>query len=140
MTAIEFSVIIRLIASEEMNAAVDGWLMVTTGEIYRKSIAAEVPPIEVAAIAWHESRFCPYAVGHAGELGVLQVAPDSAARWCKAMPGAKWRAHLMCGVHLFALAKARCPEFPFTSFHTPAHCGPSRYETKIRATIERVTK
>jgi hypothetical protein len=101
-----------------------------------------VSPIDLAAIAWHESHYDMDAIGKAGERGALQVAPSSAAQWCRTQHRFKEgiNDHVVCGARLLARAKRKCYAWPFTAYHTPAHCGPSDYETKIRATIERVTK
>lgn len=102
----------------------------------------DVPPIELAAIAWNESAYNVMAIGRVGERGPLQVAPGSAETWCRHLPRGTtpWHVETMCGAHLYALAKARCPAHPFTSYNRPSKCGPSRYETKVRATLRKVTK
>ena len=145
MTRIEFAALMRLIAAPEMNHEVEHRIIVANGPLYAAAKAADVPLVEIAALAWHESRYDVDAVNDkSGAVGILQVAPSSADLWCKAMIGsysvARWRTNILCGVHLFALARARCPAHPFTAYRTPSHCKPSDYETKIRAIIKGVTK
>ena len=42
-----------------------------------------VPPRLVAAVIWQESRFRPNCRGQAGELGLMQVMPNSGREWAK---------------------------------------------------------
>ncbi len=44
----------------------------------------EVPAVLIASVIWHESRFCAGRVGLAGEIGLMQVMPQSAREWAKA--------------------------------------------------------
>jgi hypothetical protein len=101
-----------------------------------------IDPIDLAAIAWHESHYDMGAVGKAGEIGAFQVAESSYETWCADTRHIPFHVDhkVLCGARLFARARRKCHAFPFTAYHTPSHCGPSEYETKIRATIERVTK
>jgi soluble lytic murein transglycosylase len=43
-----------------------------------------VPSRLVGAVAWQETRFEPYRRGKAGELGLMQLMPGSAAEWAQA--------------------------------------------------------
>jgi soluble lytic murein transglycosylase len=43
-----------------------------------------VPPALIASVIWRETRFRPYRVGRAGELGLMQVMPASAQEWARA--------------------------------------------------------
>ena len=101
---------------------------------------SDVSPVELAAIAWKESSYRVHAVGKAGELGALQVAPSSLKTWCEGRRVGHVPTkigHVRCGAYLFALARAKCPTHPFTAYHTPSHCGPSQYETRIRNTLKK---
>jgi hypothetical protein len=101
-----------------------------------------IDPIDLAAIAWHESRYDMDAVGKAGEVGPLQVAPSSMAQWCSVQRYVPtWASgNVLCGARLFALARRKCPAHPFTAYRTPSYCTPSDYESAIRETIERVSQ
>lgn len=43
-----------------------------------------VPPDLVAAVVWQETRFQPGMRGQAGEIGLMQIMPNSAREWAKA--------------------------------------------------------
>lgn len=43
----------------------------------------QVPPHLVAAVIWQETRFNAQARGKAGEIGLMQVMPHSAAEWAR---------------------------------------------------------
>jgi soluble lytic murein transglycosylase len=43
-----------------------------------------VPPHLIAALVWQETRFHPTRRGQAGEIGLMQIMPDSAREWAKA--------------------------------------------------------
>lgn len=43
-----------------------------------------VHPALVKAVVWRESGFDPYAKGSSGELGLMQIMPDTASDWAKA--------------------------------------------------------
>lgn len=43
-----------------------------------------MPPALIASVIWRETRFRPYTMGRAGELGLMQVMPSSAGEWAKA--------------------------------------------------------
>lgn len=43
-----------------------------------------VPPTLIASVIWQETRFRPYRMGRAGELGLMQVMPAVAQEWAKA--------------------------------------------------------
>jgi soluble lytic murein transglycosylase len=50
-------------------------------------IAAErhqVPPGLIASVIWQETHFRPYRRGQAGEIGLMQIRPNSAREWAKA--------------------------------------------------------
>ncbi len=44
----------------------------------------QVPPALVASLIWQETRFNPTCRGKAGEIGLMQIMPQSAAEWAKA--------------------------------------------------------
>jgi soluble lytic murein transglycosylase len=44
----------------------------------------DVPPRLVAAVIWQETRFHPYRVGQAGEVGLMQVSREAAEEWARA--------------------------------------------------------
>jgi len=44
----------------------------------------EVPATLIAAVIWQETRFSPSRVGLAGEIGLMQVTPQSGREWAKA--------------------------------------------------------
>lgn len=44
----------------------------------------QVPPRLIAAVIWQETRFNPACRGKAGEIGLMQIMPQSAGEWAKA--------------------------------------------------------
>jgi soluble lytic murein transglycosylase len=44
----------------------------------------QVSPNLIASVVWQETRFQPYLRGRAGEIGLMQIMPDSAREWAKA--------------------------------------------------------
>lgn len=43
-----------------------------------------VPPELIAAVIWQETAFTPGRRGKAGEIGLMQIMPQSAAEWARA--------------------------------------------------------
>jgi len=43
----------------------------------------QVPPHLVASVIWQETRFHPEYRGKAGEIGLMQIMPQSAGEWAK---------------------------------------------------------
>ncbi len=51
-------------------------------EVIRPAAARyHVAPALIASVIWQETRFRPYLMGRAGELGLMQVMPASAQEW-----------------------------------------------------------
>lgn len=50
-------------------------------EITRAAQRHGLSPFLVKAVVWRESRFDPLARGRKGEIGLMQVMPDTAAEW-----------------------------------------------------------
>ena len=44
----------------------------------------QVAPRLIASVIWQETRFNPICRGRAGEIGLMQIMPQSAAEWAKA--------------------------------------------------------
>lgn len=44
----------------------------------------QVPPALIASLIWQETRFNSACRGKAGEIGLMQIRPQSAAEWAKA--------------------------------------------------------
>lgn len=53
-------------------------------EIKRAAKQHGLSPFLVKAVVWRESRFNTYARGSSGEVGLMQVMPDTAREWAKA--------------------------------------------------------
>jgi soluble lytic murein transglycosylase len=53
-------------------------------EIARAAKQHGLSPFLVKAVVWRESRFNTYARGSKGEVGLMQVMPDTAREWAKA--------------------------------------------------------
>ena len=52
--------------------------------IERASTRYRVPPALIGAVIWQETRFISNCRGKAGEMGLMQVMPQSGAEWAKA--------------------------------------------------------
>ena len=52
--------------------------------LVRAAYEFRLDPEILSAVAWQETRYRPEAVGAAGEIGLLQVMPSTAADWAKA--------------------------------------------------------
>ena len=52
-------------------------------EIARAAQQHGLSPFLVKAVVWRESRFNPLARGRSGEIGLMQVMPDTAAEWAR---------------------------------------------------------
>jgi soluble lytic murein transglycosylase-like protein len=61
------------------------------GRTWRYAQAWGLDPYLVAAVVWVESRYCPGAVGKAGEVGLGQFMPGTWRRTTGAPP--EWRSH-----------------------------------------------
>lgn len=98
---------------------------------------ASIAPMILAAIAWRESSFDQRAVGKRGEVGVMQVAPDTAAQDCPRLDITKLRDNVRCACRLLRKARARCGDAPLrylSAYNRRRNCEPSRYSRRILST------
>ena len=109
--------------------------------IITESQAQELDPIFILAVIQTESQFNPNAKGSAGEIGLMQILPNT-AQWISKRYGLKWRGdrslydpvtNIRIGVRYFAHLRE---EFPRKAYHyLPAYnMGPTnvrRIERRI---------
>lgn len=63
-----------------------------------------LPPRLIGAVIWQETRFQPHCLGKAGEVGLMQIMPRSAAEWARAehLPALETKALLNPATNILA--------------------------------------
>lgn len=110
------------------------------GYIVESSNRYDVDPHLVAALAWHETRWHPYAEGPVGEFGIIQLHPRSpwgreARKRCRKTSKTRCEALIVdIGVRTLAASIKTCGNVPEgLGRYNTGKCVVNRYSKKVRA-------